>query len=194
MFVHLKTGYNTDMGPAWISRVRFSKTWKTAYWQGRTLRRWQGASANFVDVASGEEFWWLGWTGLVGCLPFLVVALLHLADSGQLDAPRELFEQGDALLIAIAFMGSGIYELQRLPRAQRPTSMDAMVLWVIVLSVLSASLFGYMWPRIDGGTLTSLQRTMLGWISLAVLIVSLGIGCISIWLATGAAVTSEGRA
>lgn len=60
MFLHLKTGYNTDMGPAWISRVRFSKTWKTAYWQGRTLERWNGVFGNFVDVASGEEFWLSG--------------------------------------------------------------------------------------------------------------------------------------
>jgi len=60
MFVHLKTGYDTDMGPAWISRVRFSKTWKTAYWQGRTLGRWNGVCGNFVDMATGEEFWLSG--------------------------------------------------------------------------------------------------------------------------------------
>ncbi len=60
MFIHLKSGFNTDMGPAWISPVRFSKTWKTAYWQGRRLRRWQGVSGNFIDLTSGEEFWLSG--------------------------------------------------------------------------------------------------------------------------------------
>ena len=60
MFVYLKTGYDTDMGLAWISRVRFSKTCKTAYWQGRTLGRWNGVCGNFVDVGTGEEFWLSG--------------------------------------------------------------------------------------------------------------------------------------
>lgn len=57
MFIQLKTGYNTDKGPAWISSLRFNKTWKTAYWHGRTLHRWQGSDANFYDVETREEFW-----------------------------------------------------------------------------------------------------------------------------------------
>jgi hypothetical protein len=35
MFVQLKTGHDTDKGPAWISWVRFTRTWQTAYWHGR---------------------------------------------------------------------------------------------------------------------------------------------------------------
>ena len=42
MFVQLKTGHNTSLGSCWISRVKFSKTWQTAYWHGKTLRRWTG--------------------------------------------------------------------------------------------------------------------------------------------------------
>ena len=57
MFIQLKTGHNTDKGPAWISRLRFSKSWQTAYWHGRTLRRGQGFDANFYDVDTDEEFW-----------------------------------------------------------------------------------------------------------------------------------------
>ena len=57
MFIQLKTGFNTDKGPAWISSVRFNKTWKTAYWHGRTPHRWQGIGANFYDVETREEFW-----------------------------------------------------------------------------------------------------------------------------------------
>jgi hypothetical protein len=58
MFVQLKSGHNTDRGPCWISRVNFSKTWQTAYWHGRTLRRWTGlADANFFDVDTDEKFW-----------------------------------------------------------------------------------------------------------------------------------------
>ena len=58
MFVQLKTGYGTDQGPCWISLVRFSKTWQTAYVRGLTLRREQGITGNFIDVDKGEE-WWL---------------------------------------------------------------------------------------------------------------------------------------
>jgi hypothetical protein len=55
MYVELKSG--GDSGPAWIGRVRFSKTGRTAYYRGRTLRRAQGVSGNHVDVASGDEYW-----------------------------------------------------------------------------------------------------------------------------------------
>lgn len=58
MFVQLKTGHDIDRGPAWISLVRFSKTWQTAYWHGRTLRRGVGMfDANFFDIETDEEFW-----------------------------------------------------------------------------------------------------------------------------------------
>ncbi|MET7286948.1 hypothetical protein [Streptomyces sp. NPDC005573] len=60
MFVQLKTGYDTDRGPSWIGWVEFSKTWKTAYFQDRTLRRATGLGlfdANFYDVDTDESFW-----------------------------------------------------------------------------------------------------------------------------------------
>lgn len=58
MFVQLKTGYDTDLGPAWISVVRFNRTRKTAYWHSKTLRRQPGMfDANFVDVDSREQYW-----------------------------------------------------------------------------------------------------------------------------------------
>jgi len=60
MYVQLKTGHNTDTGPAWISRVRFSKSWQTAYFKGRTLQRWRSFDGNFVDVDTDEEFWLSG--------------------------------------------------------------------------------------------------------------------------------------
>ena len=62
MYVQLKTGYDTDAGPSWIGWVRFTRTWRTAYFQGRTLRRVTGtayanADANFYDTETGEAFW-----------------------------------------------------------------------------------------------------------------------------------------
>lgn len=58
MYVELKTGFNDD-GPAWIGRVRFSKTGRTVYYRGRTLRRKPsgGGPGNHYDVETGEEFW-----------------------------------------------------------------------------------------------------------------------------------------
>ncbi|MEU8078299.1 hypothetical protein AB0B31_22960 [Catellatospora citrea] len=61
MFIQLKTGHNTDRGPCWISVVRFSKSWRTAHWHDKTLRRWPGlADANFYDVETFEEYWLSG--------------------------------------------------------------------------------------------------------------------------------------
>lgn len=58
MFVQLKTGHGIDKGPCWISMVRFNRSWRTAYWHGRTLRRRPGMSdANFYDLTTGELYW-----------------------------------------------------------------------------------------------------------------------------------------
>ncbi|GAA5035123.1 hypothetical protein ACFQRL_00055 [Microbacterium fluvii] len=62
MFVQLKTGYDTDAGPSWISLVRFTKTWRTAHFHGRALRRITGTAysnfdANFYDVETQERYW-----------------------------------------------------------------------------------------------------------------------------------------
>lgn len=62
MYVQLKTGYNTDRGPAWIARLRFSKSWRTAYFRGQTLSRVTGYAhanfdSNFFDIETGDEYW-----------------------------------------------------------------------------------------------------------------------------------------
>ena len=58
MYVELKTGYN-DNGPAWIGRVSFSKTGRTIYYRGKSLRRIPGGgiSANYRDVETDEQYW-----------------------------------------------------------------------------------------------------------------------------------------
>lgn len=58
MYLELKTGYN-DNGPAWIGRVRFSKTGQTIYYRGKSLRRIPGGgiSANYRDVETDEQYW-----------------------------------------------------------------------------------------------------------------------------------------
>lgn len=58
MYIQLKSGHDTDRGPAWISWVTFNRTWKTATWRGRTLRRSTGLfDANFFDVDTWDQFW-----------------------------------------------------------------------------------------------------------------------------------------
>jgi hypothetical protein len=55
MYIELKSG--DDRGPAWIGRVRFSKSGRSLFYRGRTLARSQGVSGNHVDINTGEEFW-----------------------------------------------------------------------------------------------------------------------------------------
>lgn len=59
MYIELKThgdGHD-DNGPAWISRVTFSKTGKTIYWRGKKLRRGTGLCGNHVDAETGDSYW-----------------------------------------------------------------------------------------------------------------------------------------
>jgi hypothetical protein len=46
-------------GPARIGRVRFSKSGKSLYYQGRRFQTLagRGFKANYFDVATGEEYW-----------------------------------------------------------------------------------------------------------------------------------------
>lgn len=65
MYVQIKSGYDTDAGPARIGWVRFTKTWRTAHFHGRTLRRVTGTAhanfdANFYDVETGDRYWLSG--------------------------------------------------------------------------------------------------------------------------------------
>ena len=61
MFVQLKSGHDIDRGPAWISVVHFNRSWRTALWHGKTLRRASGMfDANFYDVETQEQYWMSG--------------------------------------------------------------------------------------------------------------------------------------
>jgi hypothetical protein len=57
MFVQLKSGFDIDRGPSWISWVDFNRSWNTARFHGRELRRSPGPDANFYDVETSEWFW-----------------------------------------------------------------------------------------------------------------------------------------
>lgn len=56
MYVESKGG-PIDGAHARIGWVAFSKTGKTVYYRGRTLRKGAGVSGNFFDTTTGEEYW-----------------------------------------------------------------------------------------------------------------------------------------
>ena len=55
-YIELKTGYN-DNGPAWIARVKVSKSGRTIYFDGRALKQGAVCAGNFVDIETRETFW-----------------------------------------------------------------------------------------------------------------------------------------
>ena len=60
MFIELKShsGGHDDNGPAHISRVTFSKTGKTIYWNNKKLERSSpGGCGNHVDAETGDVYW-----------------------------------------------------------------------------------------------------------------------------------------
>ena len=59
MYIELKThpGGHDDNGPAWISRVTFSKSGKTVYWHGKTLQRGNCGCGNHHDQETGNMYW-----------------------------------------------------------------------------------------------------------------------------------------
>lgn len=58
MYVELKSGYS-DNGPAWIEKVRYSKSGRSVFFRGKELGNigGSGISGNHVDVETGEEYW-----------------------------------------------------------------------------------------------------------------------------------------
>ena len=55
-YIELKTGYNDD-GPAWIGRVKGSKSGQTLYFNDHAFQKYNGISGNYIDVETGEEYW-----------------------------------------------------------------------------------------------------------------------------------------
>ncbi len=55
-YIELKTGYNDD-GPAWIGRVKESKSGRTIYFNDHAFQKYNGISGNYIDIETGEEYW-----------------------------------------------------------------------------------------------------------------------------------------
>ena len=55
-YIELKSGHCDD-GPAWIARVKVSKSGRTIYFNGRALKQGSVGAGNFFDMTTGEAFW-----------------------------------------------------------------------------------------------------------------------------------------
>lgn len=55
-YIELKTGYGDD-GPAWIGKVKISRSGNTVYFNDHAFQRHRGISGNFIDIESGDEYW-----------------------------------------------------------------------------------------------------------------------------------------
>ncbi len=56
VYIELKSEC-ADSGSAWISRVKWSKSRRTLYFNGLALKRGQGIGANFYCLETGNEYW-----------------------------------------------------------------------------------------------------------------------------------------
>lgn len=55
-YIELKSGYADD-GPAWIGRVKISRTGTTIYFNDHAYRKCRGISGNYIDIETEEEYW-----------------------------------------------------------------------------------------------------------------------------------------
>jgi hypothetical protein len=97
-YIELKTG-QADNGPAWVARVRASKSGRTIYFNGKALKRAHLPSANHYDMATREAYWvsgkkkdgldrhWAG-SGKVAIEAGAVEEYLRVTGSAELDLTR----------------------------------------------------------------------------------------------------------
>jgi hypothetical protein len=97
-YIELKTG-NADNGPAWVARVRASKSGRTIYFNGKALKRAHLPSANHYDIVNSEAYWvsgikkegldrnWAG-SGKVAIEASAVNEYLRVTGSTELDLTR----------------------------------------------------------------------------------------------------------
>lgn len=55
-YIELKTGYN-DNGPAWIGKVKLSKSGQTVYFNNKAFQKYHGIYSNYYDIKTGDEYW-----------------------------------------------------------------------------------------------------------------------------------------
>ena len=99
-YIELKSGFG-DNGPAWIGMAEFSKSGRTVYFNGKSLKNSnaQGIAWNYFDIENGDEYWVSGikkngtdrhWTGggKIMIDKNIVELYLSLVDFNVLDKNR----------------------------------------------------------------------------------------------------------
>jgi hypothetical protein len=97
-YIELKTGH-ADNGPAWVARVRASKSGITIYFNGKALNRARLPSANHYEMANREAYWVSGikksgrdrhrsGSGKVAIEVGVVEEYLRVTGSAELDLTR----------------------------------------------------------------------------------------------------------
>ncbi|MGE5796693.1 MAG: mannose-1-phosphate guanylyltransferase [Ignavibacteria bacterium] len=103
LFLELKTGFE-DNGPAWIGKVKFSKTGLTVYFNNKGFIKARGIKGNYIDIESGEEYWISGikkngndphWAGTVKIQIDRKVVNDYLKITGKTDLDFKKFELTD---------------------------------------------------------------------------------------------------
>ncbi len=99
-YIELKTGYRDD-GPAWIGRVKISKTGKTIYFNDHAFQRSNGGVGNHVDIETGYQYWISGikkdgtdrhWAGSGRIIIDKKVISEYLSLTGQSQLDKSKFE------------------------------------------------------------------------------------------------------
>ena len=97
-YIELKTGYS-DNGPAWIGKVKVSRTGTTVYFNDKAFKRCIGISGNYRDAETGDEYWisgvkkdgterhWAG-NGKIGLQRAIVAEYLKLTGQSAIDPNR----------------------------------------------------------------------------------------------------------
>lgn len=57
LYIELKSGYSDD-GPAWIGKVKYSKSGQTIYFNNKGFKKYGGeAYSNYIDLETGDSYW-----------------------------------------------------------------------------------------------------------------------------------------
>jgi len=55
-YIELKSGFS-DNGPAWIGKIKYSKTRTTIYFNNKAFLKANVARGNYIDIETGDEYW-----------------------------------------------------------------------------------------------------------------------------------------
>jgi riboflavin synthase alpha subunit len=55
-YIELKSGFS-DNGPAWIGKIKYSKSKRVIYFYNKGFIKVNGISGNYIDMETNEEYW-----------------------------------------------------------------------------------------------------------------------------------------